>query len=99
MVSNGMSSAYKNNVYEVEPMIKKQGVYCMYAGALLNVDEEFIDLANEAVISADYRRGLSNGYFQSDLNMDGFVNITDASIVKANLSLGVYTQGVYFVRR
>jgi hypothetical protein len=71
----------------------------MYAGALKDVDNTYINKNNEGAIRADFNVGASNGYYPSDLNMDGSTDGIDIGLVKPNRTGGVYAPTQYFMKR
>jgi hypothetical protein len=89
--------AYKHDIYDSDPMIQKYGVYCMYAGDIL--DSGSVDTDSKNAFQYYYNIVTEDGYFSADLNMDGTVDADDMTLIQLNFKNGAYSPVVYFQKR
>jgi hypothetical protein len=94
-------AAYRQNAgSDPLPMKLKYGVYCMYSGALMGINSTSIVQNNENRVKADMNLGtVFNGYFISDLDMDGTTFVSDIELITPNRVGGIYAPSFYFVKR
>jgi hypothetical protein len=82
-------------------MTLKYGVYCMWAGDMMNTSLKADGMVNSLdmfVVQTQYGNNsvLRGTYMISDMNMDGAANAMDIFLVQANFARGLRNPLSYF---
>lgn len=83
--TSAANKAYGNNQVEVA-----SGVWAFYSGDVIKNMSESIDLIDLAALETDISN-FESGYFSTDINGDGNVDIMDAAVVDKNINSFIFS--------
>jgi hypothetical protein len=95
------TQAHKYSPVNPAPMTLKNGVYCMWAGDIMNAsmkNDGLVNVSDVIFLQSQYlnNSSLRGTYFFSDINMDGQANTTDMVSVQSNFGKQLRSPLSYF---
>jgi hypothetical protein len=97
--STGLTQAYQyDDVFDPDPMVLKDGVWCMWAGDLN--DDGMVETADYSTIFLPEFYGfIYDVYTITDIDMNGMVEVFDEIVIKQNFYGFVYSPVIYFSQK
>ena len=94
--TTALTQAYRYSLNNSDPMVLKNGVWCMWAGDLNG--DGIVNTSDVTLLDVDFNDSseLRGVYSLSDLTMDGDVNSTDVTIIDYNFNEGARSPVSYF---
>jgi hypothetical protein len=92
--SADLNKAYRQDALDPNPMVLKNGVWCMWAGDL--DDNGIIDLTDANNIRADFYAIKFDEYLDTDIDMNGITDYIDVQMAEKNFNSIIYSPVYYF---